>query len=126
LRTVFFTFFLIFAHRFFAAFEIAALPAADNTRFFAPFTSTVAECPSAFAANRPGSRIDNKKSADFVGVTVYKNWLDWNLAEAYKPRNRLLFPTQAQVKCSSMRLLHWYGFLSNRRSFRPWCNVSDL
>jgi hypothetical protein len=29
--------------RFFAALEIAALPAADNTRFFAPFTSTAAE-----------------------------------------------------------------------------------
>jgi hypothetical protein len=32
-----------FAHRFFAALEIAALPAADNTRFFAPFTSTAAD-----------------------------------------------------------------------------------
>ena len=52
---------------------------------------------------------------------IYAKW-----AEAYKARNRLLFPTEVQVKCSSMRLLHWYGFLSNRRSFRPWCNVSDL
>jgi hypothetical protein len=28
-----------FAHRFFAAFTIAALPAADKTRFFTPTTS---------------------------------------------------------------------------------------
>jgi hypothetical protein len=36
----FFACFFIFAHRFFAAFEIAALPAADRTRFFAPWTPT--------------------------------------------------------------------------------------
>jgi hypothetical protein len=41
--TVFFACFFTFAHRFFAAFAIAALPAAERTRFFAPFTSTAAE-----------------------------------------------------------------------------------
>jgi hypothetical protein len=35
----FFACFLTFAHRFFAAFTIAALPAADKTRFFTPTTS---------------------------------------------------------------------------------------
>jgi hypothetical protein len=39
---------LDFAHRFFAAFAIAALPAADRTRFFAPLTSTVDDYRSAF------------------------------------------------------------------------------
>jgi hypothetical protein len=35
----YFACFLTFAHRFFAAFTIAALPAADKTRFFTPTTS---------------------------------------------------------------------------------------
>jgi hypothetical protein len=48
----FFAFFLTFAHRSFAAFTIAALPAADRTRFFTPTTSRSAECPNAFAAAR--------------------------------------------------------------------------
>jgi hypothetical protein len=48
----FFACFLTFAHLFFAAFTIAALPAADKTRFFAPMTSRSAECPRAFAAAR--------------------------------------------------------------------------
>ncbi len=43
----FFAFFLTFAHRFFAAFTIAVLPAADKTRFFTPTTSRSAEPPSA-------------------------------------------------------------------------------
>jgi hypothetical protein len=34
------SFLLTFAHRFFAAFAIAALSATYRTRFFAPFTST--------------------------------------------------------------------------------------
>jgi hypothetical protein len=49
---VFFACLLTFAHRFFAAFTIAALPAADKTRFFAPTTSRSAEPPNAFAAAR--------------------------------------------------------------------------
>jgi hypothetical protein len=48
----FFACFLTFAHRFFAAFTIAALPAADKTRFFTPTTSRSAEPPNAFAAER--------------------------------------------------------------------------
>jgi hypothetical protein len=43
---------LTFAHRFFAALAIAALPAADKTRFFALTTSLSAEWPKAFAAAR--------------------------------------------------------------------------
>jgi len=43
LLAAFFACFFTFAHRFFAAFAIAALPAADRTRFFAPFTSTAVE-----------------------------------------------------------------------------------
>jgi len=45
-HATFFACFLTFAHRFFAAFTIAALPAADKTRFFAPTTSRSTECPS--------------------------------------------------------------------------------
>ena len=37
---------------FFAAFAIAALPAADKTRFLTPPTSGPAECPKVFAAAR--------------------------------------------------------------------------
>ena len=48
----FFPCFLTFAHHFFAALTIAALPAADKTRFFAPTTSRSAEPPNAFAAAR--------------------------------------------------------------------------
>ena len=51
-RATFFACFLTFAHRFFAAFTIAALPAADRTRFFTPTTSRSAEPPNAFAAAR--------------------------------------------------------------------------
>ena len=47
-HATFFTCFLTFAHRFFAAFAIAALPAADKTRFFTPTTSRSAEPPNAF------------------------------------------------------------------------------
>jgi hypothetical protein len=43
---------LTFAHRFFAAFAMAALPAADKTRFFGPMTSRSAEPPNAVAAAR--------------------------------------------------------------------------
>jgi hypothetical protein len=45
----FFAFFLNFAHRFFAALAIAALPAADSVRLFTPTTSSSVECPKAFA-----------------------------------------------------------------------------
>jgi hypothetical protein len=38
IRTPFFAFFLTLARRFFAAFTIAALPAADKTRLFTPTT----------------------------------------------------------------------------------------
>jgi hypothetical protein len=41
-----------FAHLFFAALAIAALPAADKTRFFTPITSRSAEPPNAIAAAR--------------------------------------------------------------------------
>ena len=51
-HATFFACFLTFAHRFFAAFAIAALPAADKTRFFTPTTSRSAEPPNAFAAAR--------------------------------------------------------------------------
>jgi hypothetical protein len=44
----FFACFLTFAHRFFAAFTIADLPA-DKTPFFTPTTSRSAEPPNAFA-----------------------------------------------------------------------------
>jgi hypothetical protein len=40
--------FLTFAHRFFAALAIAALPAADRTRFFTPMTSRSAEPRNAY------------------------------------------------------------------------------
>src|ERR1700722_11964976 len=42
---------LIFAHRFLAAFEIFALPAADSTRFLVLVRSRPAALPRAFAAN---------------------------------------------------------------------------
>jgi hypothetical protein len=48
----YFACFLTFAHRFFAPLIIAALPAAERTRFFAPTTSRSADCPKAFAAVR--------------------------------------------------------------------------
>ena len=48
--TTFFARFLTFAHLFFAALAIAALPAADRTRFFTPTTSRSVECPTDFAA----------------------------------------------------------------------------
>ena len=48
----FFACFLTFAHLFFAALAIAALPAADKMRFFAPMTSRSAEPLNAFAAAR--------------------------------------------------------------------------
>ena len=51
-HATFFACFLTFAHRFFAAFTIAALPAADKTRFSTPTTSRSAEPPNAFAAAR--------------------------------------------------------------------------
>src|SRR5882724_3946301 len=41
-----------FAHRFFAAFEIFAFAAADNTRFLIPTISRLVVSPSAFAAAR--------------------------------------------------------------------------
>src|SRR6266478_5003298 len=41
-----------FAQRFFAAFAIFALPAADSTRFFALFSSFFVESPNTFAAAR--------------------------------------------------------------------------
>jgi hypothetical protein len=41
---------LTFLQRFFAALAIAALPAADRTRFFTPFSSRLVESPKAFAA----------------------------------------------------------------------------
>jgi hypothetical protein len=41
-----------FAHRFFAAFPIFALAAADMTRFFTVFSSRLVESPKAFAAAR--------------------------------------------------------------------------
>ncbi len=41
-----------FAQRFFAAFAIFALPAADRTRFFTPVSSRFVESPKAFAAAR--------------------------------------------------------------------------
>src|ERR1700719_472223 len=41
-----------FAHRFFAALAIFALPAADSTRFFVRFSSRPVESPKAFAAAR--------------------------------------------------------------------------
>ena len=44
-QAAFFASFLTFAHRFFAALAIAALPAADKTRFFTPMTSRSAEPP---------------------------------------------------------------------------------
>lgn len=47
---ILFSRFLTFAHLFFAALTIAALPAADNTRFFTPTTSRSAEEPNALAA----------------------------------------------------------------------------
>jgi hypothetical protein len=50
----FFACFLTFAHRFFVAFTIAALPAADKTRFLTPrssrFTCRFVELPNASAA----------------------------------------------------------------------------
>jgi len=46
----FFACFLTLAHRFFAAFTIAALPAAAKTRFFTPTSSRSAVLPTAFAA----------------------------------------------------------------------------
>jgi hypothetical protein len=52
--THFFARFLTFDHRFFAAFAIAALPAADKTRFLTPLTSGSAECPKALQP--PGRR----------------------------------------------------------------------
>ena len=48
--TVFVACFLTFAHRFFAALAIAALPAADKTRFFTTFISLLVESAKAFAA----------------------------------------------------------------------------
>jgi hypothetical protein len=43
---------LTFAQRFFVAFTIAALPAADRTRFLTIVTSRPADWPNAFAAPR--------------------------------------------------------------------------
>jgi hypothetical protein len=43
----FFAWALTFAHRFFVAFEIAALPAADKTRFLTTPTSRSTEWPKA-------------------------------------------------------------------------------
>ena len=51
----FFACFLTFAHLFLAAFTIAALPAADKTRFLTPTTSRSAGPPNAFAAARRGT-----------------------------------------------------------------------
>jgi hypothetical protein len=48
--TAFFACFLTFAHRFFAAFDISALPAADRTRFFTPTISRSIEWPKAFCS----------------------------------------------------------------------------
>ena len=52
--TTFLACFLTFAHRFFAALAIAALPAADKTRFFTTFSSRftcrLVELPNASAA----------------------------------------------------------------------------
>jgi len=50
----FFAWLLTLAHRFLAAFAIAALPAAGSTRFLAPFRSRFAESPNAFASLRIG------------------------------------------------------------------------
>jgi hypothetical protein len=48
----FFACFLTSSHLFFAAFDIAALPAAGKTRIFTPTTSRSAEPLNAFAAAR--------------------------------------------------------------------------
>jgi hypothetical protein len=49
--TAFFACALIFAQRFLAAFEILALPAADNTRFLTVVTSRLAVLPKDLAAD---------------------------------------------------------------------------
>jgi hypothetical protein len=59
----FFAWDLIFAHRFLAACEMFALPAADNTRFFAVAMSRLAVLPRALAADcNPPSRCVNLSS----------------------------------------------------------------
>ena len=64
----FFACFLTFAHRFFAALIIAALPAADKTRFFTPRTSRSAEPPNALAAAR--TPLDNPQLSTCFHISV--------------------------------------------------------
>jgi hypothetical protein len=49
---IFLAFARTFAQRLLAAAAIFALPAADNTRFFTPVSSRLADPPNAFAAER--------------------------------------------------------------------------
>jgi hypothetical protein len=79
----FFACFLTVAHRFFAAFAIAALPAADRTRFFTPTTSRSAEPPNAFADFERYEEVSSPRGSNKKGcigglgrcINLFVRWL---------------------------------------------------
>src|SRR5580704_9736162 len=89
----FFACFLTFAHRFFAPLIIAALPAADRTRFFTPLTSRSAECPRAFAAAR------TPLNWEFRLLSCFSNFLSSRLIAArmfMNPPQRIYLKRKSQ------------------------------
>jgi hypothetical protein len=98
---VFFACFLTFAHRFFAAFAIAALPAADSTRFLTPLKG---DCRKAFLVakakenltQRSATESNNRKVTPMVENIISGLYLVGDVAllgllvyNSHKPHNKI-------------------------------------
>jgi hypothetical protein len=100
-ETTFFAWFLTFAHRFFAVFAIAALPAADSTGFLTPRKG---DCRKAFLAakakenltERSATESNNRKDISMVETIISGLYLVGDVAllgllvyNSHKPHNKI-------------------------------------